>query len=76
MATTECGCHADCPRCGTVKVEFCPLHAAAGELLNALNNTAKLAHKNIKNHNTWLSFRECSHATCKAASEAIRKAGE
>lgn len=66
----ECACHTR----GDMRIVYCSLHAAAPYLLNALTNTAKLAHKNLKNHNTWLSFRECSQQTCKAATDAIRKA--
>lgn len=55
-------------------VSLCSLHTAAAELLNVLNKAAKLAHRNAKNHNAWLSFRECPQASCKAAAEALRKA--
>ena len=71
----------NCPTCKPVTyhgrhvgVDLCPLHAAAPALLQALNNSARLAHKNTRGHSSWLSFRECEQATCVAAREAIRKA--
>lgn len=59
-----------------MRIDLCPLHAAAPELLNALNQAAKLAHKNTRNHSSWLSFRECKQTTCMKATEAIKKAEE
>lgn len=55
-------------------VALCPLHAAASDLLTALNRAAKLAHKNTRNHPQWLSFRECKQETCVTATAAIKRA--
>lgn len=66
----DCLCHVR----GDFEIVYCPLHEAAPELLNALNQAAKLAHKNTRNHFSWLSFRECKQTTCAKAAEAIKKA--
>lgn len=68
--TENCACHVR----GDFQIVYCPLHEAAPELLNALNQVAKLAHKNTRNHSSWLSFRECKQATCVKAAEAIKNA--
>lgn len=65
----SCACHVR----GDFKIVYCPLHAAAPDLLNALNQAAKLAHKNTRNHSYWLSFRECKQTTCAKAAKAIKK---
>ena len=57
-------------------VVYCPLHAAAPELFEALRVSAARAHKADGScAPNFVKFEECKKAECVAAREAVRKAG-
>jgi hypothetical protein len=62
MATTECGCHVNQVG-GSLTLVYCPLHAAAGELLEALRHIRLIVSPAL-----------IGRDECEKLDEAIRKA--
>ena len=73
MADTDCECRPKTYHGRHAGIVYCPLHAAAPELLEALKDSAFSAH--VGNLNCKGLFENCGREDCAAAREAIRKAG-
>lgn len=64
----NCACHVR----GDLEIIYCPLHAAAPELLDALKASAEFGHRRGAYHAG--SFDYCTKRQCIDAREVIRKA--